>query len=116
MRREPKSVIVWTLLWAAALVTSAVLKPRMAAADVFTRGRVSWTWDLILQSFGPFALVFICILLLVWVMTTTAVFRSVLRPEEHDWFYLRLGLDEFRNALFSFVAFIVGPLVGGALA
>ena len=115
MRREPRSVVVWTLLWAAALVAIAVLKPRIDG-DVFTRGRVNWTWDLILQSFGPFALVFIGILLLVWVVTTTAVFRSVLRPEEHDWFFLRLGLDEFRNALFSFVAFLVVPLVGGFLA
>lgn len=115
MRREPRSVVVWTLLWAAALVTIAVLKPRIDA-DVFTRGQVNWTWNLILQSFGPLALVFIGILLLVWVVTTTAVFRSVLRPDEHDWFYLRLGLDEFRNALFSFVAFVVVPLVGGALA
>lgn len=116
MRREPRSVAVWTLLWAAALVSIAVLKPRIDGGDVLTRGRVDWTWNLILQSFGPFALVFITILLLVWVVTTTAVFRSVLRPEERDRFYLQLGLDEFRNALFSFVAFIVGPLVGGALA
>ena len=115
MRREPKAVAVWTLLWAVALVVISVLKPKIGA-DVFSRGQVNWTWSLILQSFGSYAAIFILILLAVWVMTTTAVFRSVLRPDERSWFFLRVGLDELRNALFTAIAFVVVPFVGAVLA
>lgn len=117
MRREPKAVFVWTLLWAVAFVAISTVKLKLnTGGDVLTRGRVNWTWALILQNFGPYAAIFIPVLLAVWVVTTTAVFRSVLRPEERGWFFLRVGLDEFRNALFSAVAFVAVPIVGAVLA
>lgn len=116
MRREPKAVAAWTLLWAGALVVVALLKPRRMGADVLFRAQSDWTWAQIVQNFGSFTILFVAIFLLIWVVTTTAVFRSVLRPEERAGFFLRLGLDEFRNGLFSAVAFLVVPVVGGALA
>ena len=115
MRREPRAVAVWTLLWAVALVVISVLK-LMLGGGVLSGGRSNWTRDLILQNFGPYAVLFILVLLVIWVVTTTAVFRSVLRPEERAWFFLRVGLDEFRNGLFSAVAFVAVPIIGGVLA
>jgi hypothetical protein len=59
------------------------------------------------RRFGPFAAVIIALFLLVWAVTTVAIFRAVLRPQDRRFFYLRLGVDEARLAIMTVVAFIL---------
>jgi hypothetical protein len=112
VRRAPRAVIVWGLMW---LVWFSV------AAGVIATGRkvvvstrvARWTiWE-IFRHYGPFAVVLIALFFLVLGMTAIASFRAVLNPEQKRFFYLRLGRDEFRVAAISVMAFSLVAIFGG---
>jgi hypothetical protein len=115
MRREPKSVLVWTALWLAALSVIAFVLASGQKVVVSTPG-ADRGFSNIVQRFGSFSLVLIALLLIVWLTTTVAAFRAVLRPHERRYFYLRLGADELRLAIMSVVACVLGLLFGGVPA
>ncbi|MGH7023578.1 MAG: hypothetical protein ACREEB_08315 [Caulobacteraceae bacterium] len=115
MRREPRAVIAWAVLWFAtfsvAAWTVAAGKPvaQVGGGDSATLGGIA-------ARFGPFWAFLIALFLLVWLITAVAAFRAVLRPAERRWFYLRLGDDELRLGLLTLVAFLVAIPLGGAPA
>jgi hypothetical protein len=112
IRREPRAVMVWALMW---LVWFSV------AAGVIATGRkvvvsnhvARWTFWEIVRHYGPFAAVLIALFFLVLGMTAIATFRAVLNPEQKRFFYLRLGRDELRVAAISVMAFSLGAIFGG---
>jgi hypothetical protein len=111
MAREPASAIVWFLIWLAALTAAAMLVafwgPHLIVGEDYrTLG----------AKFGPFAVVIIPALLLVWAVTTVAAFRASLRPDERRFFYLRIGADEARLAVMTPVAFLLILVFGGVPA
>jgi len=114
MRREPAAVAAWTLLWVVSL--SAVSLIKLATGGVPDASVAQRNTSEILRSFGPFAVVLVPALLLLWVVTTSAGFRTVLRPQERAWFFLRLGMDEARLAIMTAVACVLVLVLGGVPA
>jgi hypothetical protein len=114
MRREPKAVVVWTVLWVVALSLVSLIKLLTGGVSVVTATQRNSAE--ILKSFGPLAVVLVPTLLGLWVVTTAAVFRAVLRPDEKAWFFIRLGMDEVRLALMTAVACVLVVVLGGVPA
>ncbi|HEX7759249.1 MAG TPA: hypothetical protein VF459_07100 [Caulobacteraceae bacterium] len=114
MRREPKAVLVWTVLWVAALSLVSFIKLATGGVtSAVATQRNSWE---IIKSFGPLAVLLVPTLLALWVVTTAAGFRAVLRPDEKSWFFIRLGMDELRLAIMTTVAFVLVLVLGGVPA
>ncbi len=115
IRREPRAVLVWALLWLAAISITAMV---VASGGRVTPSRLGAHRELgeIIRQFGPFAVLLIALLLLAWAATTVATFRVVLRPQARGWFFLRLGADELRLAVMTVSAVILVLLLGGAPA
>jgi len=115
IRREPRAMAAWTLLWFATFSAAAwivavsrpIAQARPASAD--TLGAVS-------DRFGPFGGLLICLFLLVWLVTAVAALRAVLRPAERRWGFMRLGADELRLGILTAVAFVAAIPFGGAPA
>jgi hypothetical protein len=115
LRREPAAAFVWMLLWLAAFLFTATVVARGDRVVVSGHGPTASLRE-IAQRFGPFAAVCIALFLMVWAMTTVAVYRAVLRPEDRRFFYLRLGADEMRLAVMTVTAFFLVLLFGGVPA
>ncbi|MGI9168792.1 MAG: hypothetical protein ACR2FH_01260 [Caulobacteraceae bacterium] len=115
MRREPKAVLVWMLLWLAALTAAAAVSAS-GERIVVARHPTFRSLSGINHSFGPFAAVFVGLFLLVWATTTVAAYRAVLRPADRRCFFLRLGADELRVAAMTVTAFVLVLAFGGAPA
>ncbi len=115
MRREPKAVAVWILLWLAALTATALVLAAGQKVVISDRG---YYRDLgaITQRFGSFAAIFITLFLLVWTTTTVAAYRAVLSPASRRAFFLRLGGDELRLAIMTISASVLIVVLGGVPA
>jgi len=115
MRREPRAVLVWMLLWLAVLSAAAWAVAMGARIDI-SKPVVTRNLADVAQRFGPFAVAFIVMFLLVWATTTVASYRAVLRPDERKYFFLRLGMDELRVAIMTVAAFVLVLVFGGTPA
>ncbi len=115
MRREPRAVIVWTVMWLVALSVTAIVAASGQKVVVAEHGAAPGL-TAIIHRFGPFAAIFIALYLLVWATTTVAAFRAVLRPHEGRYFFLRLGPDELRLAIMSVTAVVLVLVFGGVPA
>lgn len=115
IRREPRAMIAWTLLWFATFSTAAWI---VAAGKPVSLGMAHGpaTLGAVVRGFGPFWAFLIALFLIVWLITAVAAFRAVLRPNERRWFYLRLGADELRLGALSVIAGLLVIVVGGAPA
>ncbi|HEY5072928.1 MAG TPA: hypothetical protein VII63_12955 [Caulobacteraceae bacterium] len=115
LRRQPKAVLIWTLLWLAALSVMAVVVASGDRVVVARHAPHRNLWE-ITRQFGPFAVVFIAMLLVIWASTTVATFRAVLQPERKESFFLRLSADELRLAIMTITAVGLVLVAGGAPA
>jgi len=112
MRREPRAVLVWGLLWLGALLAAAAAVASGERIVVSNRRTIRSLAEIV-HGFGPFAAVFVVLFLLVWATTTVATYRAVLRPGDRRYFFLRLGVDELRVAIMTVTAFILVLAFGG---
>jgi hypothetical protein len=115
IRREPTAAIAWTVLWLVAFMFTAIVVA--TGAPVSLPGQVA-SHDLreFGRRFGPFAVISTALFLLVWVTTTVAAYRAVLRPDDRRYFFLRLGADELRLAIMTVTSFMLILVFGGAPA
>src|SRR5258708_5799981 len=89
MRREPRAVLVWMVLWLAWLSIGAGIVASGKTVVVSNHGAYRSFWE-ITRHFGSFAVVLVALFLLVWATTTVAAFRAVLEPTDRRFLYLRL--------------------------
>ena len=115
IRREPRAALAWMLLWLAVVVATALAVATGPPVGL-THGRAHSSPDDIVRKFGPAAPFLILLFLVVWASTTVAAYRSVLRPQDRRYFFLRLGLDELRLAIMTVASAILILLFGGAPA
>ncbi len=113
MRREPKAVLSWIGVWTGALAGIAVIK-MISGGSPMAPGAAGW--EGLARSFGPLAVVLIPTLLILWIMTTSTVYRAVISPNEHGWHLFKLGPDEARLGLITSVGFFLVVVFGGAPA
>ena len=115
IRREPRAAIAWTLLWLVAFLFTAIV---VATGDpVGLPGRIGGRGLREFgHRFGPFAVLSTALFLLVWVTTSVAAYRAVLRPAERRFYFLRLGADELRLAIMTVTSFVLILVFGGAPA
>jgi hypothetical protein len=113
IRREPRAVFVWGLLWLVWFCVTAAAIASGRRVEV-SNGLAHWTVWRILSHFGPYALVLIGLFFLVSGVTAIATFRAVLQPQDRQFFYLRLGRDEVRVAAISLMAFSLVAIFGSA--
>ena len=114
LRREPAAAVVWTLLWLAVILFTAII---VATGDpVVLQSHRARDLRSFGARFGPFALLSTVLFLLVWATTTVAVYRAVLRPHDRRAFFLRLGADELRLAIMTIASFVLILIFGGVPA
>jgi hypothetical protein len=106
IRREPWAVLTWFLLWFSAFTIAAFTLASGQKVAVTDHGAYRGFGE-IAPRFGPFAVVVIALFLIVWAVTTVAIYRAVLRPQDRRFFFLRLGLDEARLAIMTVAAFVL---------
>ncbi len=114
IRREPRAFGVWSGLWLVWFLITAIALASGRRVVVATTAEHRTLWQT-LSHFGPFTALLVGLFLLLWGVTSVAVFRAVLQPAERRFFYLRLGRDELRMALISLALFALAGL-GGAPA
>jgi hypothetical protein len=113
MRREPKALAAWIVLWLAwfsAAAWSVAAGKRVVLAPLGGNPGVSQ----MAGRFGPATAIISVLFLLVWIVTVVAVYRAVLHPEQRRGFYLRLGWDEGRLGVLTVVASLILVLCGSA--
>jgi hypothetical protein len=115
MRREPRAVLTWMLLWLVALSLTATVLAAGHRVVISDSGSYR-SLHQVAERFGSFAAVFISLFLLVWTTTTVAAYRAVLFPSDRRAFYLRLGADELRLAIMTISASALIVILGGAPA
>lgn len=115
IRREPKSVLAWMALWLAYFVATAIVVAMGRPVDLHVRAGHTGLAALGERS-GPIAPLFVIVFLTLWACTTLAAYRAVLRPKDRAFFFLRLGADEIRLALLTFVSALLVVIFGGAPA
>jgi hypothetical protein len=115
IRRAPRAALVWMLLWLA-VVMATTLAVATGPRVVLSHGRAYTSPSQIVGKFGPYAPVLILLFLVVWATTTVAAYRTVLRPNERRYFFLRLGFDELRLAIMTVASAILVLVFGGAPA
>jgi hypothetical protein len=111
IQREPGAFVIWMALWLATVTLSALLVAFGGAVPTDPG-----VYHNLGARFGPFAVVLIATFLICWAVTTQAVFRAMLQPDERRFAYLRLGSDELRLAVMSLVAFVLILVLGGVPA
>jgi hypothetical protein len=113
MRREPRVVLAWGLLWLAWFLVAAGAIASGGKVEISNTIAHRTLWE-IFRHYGPFAAVVVALFFLVWGVTAIAAFRAVLQPLDRRFFYLRLGWDELRVAAISLSAFTLVAIFGGA--
>lgn len=113
MRREPRAVVAWGVLWLAWFIVAAaaIASGRKVVVSNTVAHRTLWE---VFEHYGPFAIIVVGLFFLVWGITAIAAFRAVLQVEDRRFFFLRLGRDEFRVAVISLAAFTLLAVFGGA--
>lgn len=115
VRRNPMALIFWALFYAVFMVAIfAMMGPNLisfvtATEQLEQSGTIPTMEDFtpIFQMMGLLFAVLLPLSLIASAMIYAAVARSVLRPGESAFGYLRLGMDEVRVLVVSLVLFIV---------
>ncbi|TAJ63834.1 hypothetical protein [Brevundimonas sp.] len=114
VRRQPMALVFWALFYlvvmvaALAMVGGSVIGLMSAAETLEQSGATSF--DDVMPVLSAYMAIFAVVLpvsLIASAMIYAAVSRSVLRPGESAFGYLRLGMDEVRVLVVSVVLFIL---------
>jgi hypothetical protein len=114
VRRHPAAILAWCGVYflgimAIALVMAAVLGPtfiEFIQDGGLESGRTDVFAEQLANSWPAFILVLLLAMLLMGILTA-AVYRSILRPDEHSLAYLRIGADEVRLAAVHMLLFLI---------
>lgn len=123
VRRHPLALVFWALFYVAVMIAAfAVMGPSLinfvtATERLEQSGATPTLEDFtpVLQMMGVIFAVLLPLSLVASAMIYAAVSRSVLRPAESSFGYLRLGMDEVRVLIVSLVLFIVFTILMGAV-
>lgn len=115
VRRHPMALIFWSLFYAAIMVAAfAIMGPNLigfvsATEQLEKSGATPTLEDFapLFQMMGMLFAVLMPLSLIASAMIYAAISRSVLRPSESAFGYLRLGMDELRVLVVSVVLFLV---------
>ena len=115
VRRHPMALIFWALFYAVIMVAAfAVMGPNLigfiSATEQLEQSGATPTMEDFAPLFQMMGMLFAVLLplsLIASAMIYAAVARSVLRPGESAFGYLRLGMDEFRVLVVSVVLVLV---------
>lgn len=120
VRRHPLALVFWTLFYAAIMVAAfAMIGPNLIGFVTATEQLEQSGATPSIEDFAPLfqmmGLLFVVLLPLTLIgsaMIYAAISRSVLRPGESAFGYLRLGMDEVRVLVVSLVLFLVFMVLG----
>jgi len=115
VRRQPLTLVFWSLFYAAIMVAAfAMIGPSLigfvTATEQLEQSGATPTLEDFAPLFQMMGLLFAVLLpvsLIASAMIYAAIARSVLRPGESAFGYLRLGMDEVRVLVVSVVLFLV---------
>jgi len=115
VRRQPLALVFWSLFYAAIMVAAfAMIGPSLigfvTATEQLEQSGATPTLEDFAPLFQMMGLLFAVLLpvsLIASAMIYAAIARSVLRPGESAFGYLRLGMDEVRVLVVSVVLFLV---------
>jgi hypothetical protein len=117
IRREPRSALVWMLLWLGFCIAAALVAVNAADGRAITPHHGGYRdTNEFAQRFGLWAVLLIALFQILISTVTAAVYRAILRPEERAFCFLRLGLDEARLVALSAGLFCCVTVFGGVPA
>jgi hypothetical protein len=109
IRDRPGLILIWTGVYFLSLVAMVLvlLLPNLTTLQAVTDAGGERNLDELLARFGPWILVVLVMALVLVTVLPGAVFRSVLRPHDRSFAYMKLGADEGRMlGLYLIVALI----------
>lgn len=123
VRRHPMALVFWSLFYIAVMVAAfAAMGPSIisfvAATEALEQSGATATmadFQPIFQMMGTMVVILLPLSLISSAMLYAAVARSVVRPGESSFGYLRLGMDEVRVLVVSLVLFLFFTLIGVVL-
>ncbi|MGV9007207.1 MAG: hypothetical protein ACOH1H_10780 [Brevundimonas sp.] len=118
VRRKPLTVVFWALAYVAVMgaafaVAGGSIASMAAAMDSMQASASPNPADVAAlgEAFAPLLAVFIPLALLFGAVMNAAVARSVLKPEQNAFGYLRLGMDELRVLAVTLVLAVLSTVV-----
>ncbi|HRD45829.1 MAG TPA: hypothetical protein PLF78_05025 [Caulobacter sp.] len=115
IRDRPQLILAWSAFYFVSLLVMILilLVPNLGnlAASTHTGGQRDF--DQLLARFGPAILIVFPLAMAMITMLAAAVYRSVLRPEDKAFAYLKLGWDEARLFALSVIVLLVFTVVSG---
>lgn len=123
VRRHPMALVFWSLFYAVVMAAAfAVMGPSLiefvtASEQLEQSGATPTLEDFapLFQMMGAIFAILLPLSMVTSAMIYAAVSRSVLRPAESSFGYLRLGMDEVRVLVVSLVLFIVFTILMGVV-
>lgn len=115
IREQPGLILAWTGFYLLSLLAMIVilLVPNLgnlAAVEVTGQHR---DFSQLLARFGPALLVASLVALIMPIMLVTAIYRTVLNPEDKGFAHLKIGADELRMFLVSLLVIFIFAMASG---
>jgi hypothetical protein len=121
IRDRPGLILTWTAIYFLSVLAMVLilLVPNLGTLQAATHGGGERNIEELWARFGPSILIVLAMALVLVTVLPGAVFRSVLRPADRSFAYMKFGADEWRMLglyLFLVLIFSIASAAYGAVA
>ncbi|MBP7703909.1 MAG: hypothetical protein KA105_01335 [Caulobacter sp.] len=121
IRDRPGLILTWTAIYFLSVLAMVLilLVPNLGTLQAATHGGGERNIEELWARFGPSILIVLAMALVLVTVLPGAVFRSVLRPADRSFAYIKFGADEWRMLglyLFLVLIFSIASAAYGAVA
>ncbi|MBI5942248.1 MAG: hypothetical protein HY859_17710 [Caulobacterales bacterium] len=115
IRDRPGLILAWTGFYLLSLLAMIVilLVPNIGTLATVEATGVQRGYGEILARYGPSALLVVPLAMAMLIMLVTAVYRTVLNPEDKGFAHLKVSADELRMFLVSLLVIFIFALASG---
>ncbi|MDP1736376.1 MAG: hypothetical protein Q8L23_02935 [Caulobacter sp.] len=115
IRDRPGLILSWTGFYLASLLGMILilLLPNLGNLAAVEATGIQRDYGEIVARFGPSALLVVPLAMIMLIMLVTAVYRTVLTPEDRSPAHLKVGPDELRMFLVSMLVILIFALASG---
>lgn len=116
IRERPGLILAWTGFYLLCLMAMILilLVPNLGNLAAVEATGAQRDFDELLARFGPPILIILPLAMAMLIMLVTAVYRTVLTPEDKGFAHLKIGPDELRMFLVSLMVIVLFGLASGA--
>lgn len=115
IRDRPGLILAWTGFYLLSLLTMILilLLPNLGTLAAVEATGVQRGYSEILARYGPSALLVAALAMVMLITLVTAIYRTVLTPEDKGFAHLKVGADELRMFLISLLVIFIIAVASG---